>query len=424
MSSPVCLQLPGRPTLLVSPQPHASSVSVLLVVRAGSREDPPGREGMAHLLEHMVFQGTRRRPAPLEVVAALDRVGGELNAETDRECTTYSVQVPPEALELAVAGLADLVEAPLLRANDLAKERLVIEEEIAQYEDAPEDLVQELLRQAAWGTHPLAHCELGSQETVGAIQVRHLREFLQQRYRAERMVLSVAGRTTPEAVARAAGSVPWPGAASRSDGRPPAPHVPARQNLLDEQDTEETHIALAVPALPLGDPDVPALLLLNDLLGGSMTSRLFQEVREKRGLAYDIESELDLLSDTGLWSVSTGVRPERGAEALRVIGHTLGQLARGRIEQDELDHARGHFLGASMIYLEHHRNLAEWQARYLLLQGAVPDAETRRRALQAVTLEQARALAARLLTPQRLILSVVGPQTSIDPLRRALLSCW
>ncbi|MBM4318444.1 MAG: insulinase family protein, partial [Deltaproteobacteria bacterium] len=340
------------------------------------------------------------------------------------------------ALELAVASLADLVESPLLRASDLLKERMVIAEEIAQYEDAPEDFVQELLRQAAWGEHPLAHCELGSLESVDAIQVRHLRSFCAQHYRLPQMVLAVGGQSNPELVARTAASISWPsggqgggqeGGRTGRDGqrarRQPVPG-PVRLCLLDEQDTEETHIALAVPALPLGHPEVPALMLLNDLLGGCMTSRLFQEVREKRGLAYDIESELDLLSDAGLWTVYTGVRPERAAQALRVIGRELGQVAQGKFTQDELDHARGHLLGASMLYLEHHRNLVEWQARHLLLQGAVPDIEARRRRLQEVSLAEARELAARLLDPQRLILTVVGPQTSIDPLRRALLSCW
>ena len=424
MSHAELIRHPGLPALVITPQPHASSISVVLLVRAGSRDDPPHREGMAHLVEHMVFQGTRRRPAPHQVVAALDRVGGELNAETDRECTSYYVQLPPAHLELAVDSLADLVEAPLFLEQALTKEKRVVREEIAQFLDTPEDFVQELLRRGLWGEHPLAHCELGDEDSVARIKTRHLRQFLADHYRPEQMVLSVAGATTPEAVLAAARQVPWPAAGGSAPPPRPVPTVPPGQQLQENEDTEETHLALAFPALPLGDPDVPALILLNAMLGGCMTSRLFQEVREKRGLAYDVDSELDLLSDGGLWSVSTGVRPERAAEALRVIGHQLGLLAQGRFEQEELDHARGHSLGTSLLWFEHHRNLADWQARHLLLQGQLGDAARRQRELEAVDLAQAREVAQRLLDPARLVLAVVGPDDDLPALHRALLGCW
>ena len=422
VSRPSLLQVPGLPTLVVSHLPQARSISLLLLVRVGSRDDPPGLEGMAHLLEHMLFQGTRRHPGAREVVTALDRVGGDLNAETDRECTGLAAQVPAGHLELAVASLADLVEAPLLRSRDLAKERQVVKEEIAVYEDSPEDFVHDLLRRAAWSSHPLSHTELGDEESVSRIHTVQLRSFLHRHYVVESMVLSVAGRTEARAVLDAARRVPWPrGSAVPRSQAPPGPQAEA---LLDEQDTEETHIALAVPALPLSHPKRSALLLLNDLLGGSMTSRLFQELREVRGLVYDIESELDLLSDCGLWTVSTSVRPERAAEALRLVGYELGRLARGQIRDDELEHIRGHHLGAVELYLESPLNLAEIQGRTWFLEGRLLDEEAQRQEVEAVTLEEMRSLAGRLLLPERVSLALVGPDHPIEAMGRALSSCW
>lgn len=422
MSTLTPLRRPGLPALVVTPIPGARSVGVVLVVRVGSRSDPEGMAGMAHLLEHMVFQGTRLRPDPMSIVAALDRVGGDLNAHTDRECTTFSAHVPVGHLRLAIEVIADLATGALLRASDLRKEREVVHDEIAVYEDSPEELVQDMLRADAWQGHPLAHTELGSVESLERITARDLRAFMRQHFGWDRMVLGVAGCTTQEEVLQAAAAVPWPTGGPPQQQAPPGPVV--RGLRCEQQDTEEVHLALAVRSPPQQHPDLAPLLLANDLLGGSMVSRLFHELREARGLVYGVDSEIEALTDAGLWSVSTSVRPRHAAEALRAVGHELRRLAAGDVGPDDLEHARGHLIGSGELALEPPQHMADWQARTLCLQGRIPDIPQRRAKYEAVTLEGLHKACATYLDPSRCSLALVGPVGSSQAMERALLGGW
>jgi len=394
----------------------------VLVARVGSRCDPRGKEGMAHLLEHMVFQGTRRRPDPMSIVAAVDRVGGDLNAHTDRECTTFSAHVPAGNLRLAVEVLADLVCSPLLRGSDLRKEREVVHDEIAVYEDSPEELVEDLLRLQAWQRHPLAHTELGSAGSLEAITARDLKAFAARHLGWGRMALAVAGAATPEEVLAAAEAVSWPEGGAVPAHTPPA--APSGGLICDRQETEEIHLALAVQAPRQRHPDLAPLLLANDLLGGSMVSRLFHELRERRGLVYGVDSEIDALTDSGLWTVATSVRPRHAGEALRAIGHELGRLAAGDLADADLQHARGHLIGAGELSLEAPLHMADWQARTLCLQGKVPDLAKRRRRYEAVSLAAVHGSCATYLSSANPVLALVGPVETPEALERALLGGW
>ncbi len=411
---------PGLPTVVVTRLDHAMSVAMTLVVRAGSRDDPPGQEGMAHLLEHMVFQGTRRRPSALAVVSGVDRFGGELNAHTDRECTTFHAHVPAQRAPEALQVLVELVSEPLLRREDLDKERGVVAEEISVYEDAPDDYVHDLLREAAWKGHPLAHSELGSLESIQGVRAKDLRGFLHTNYTKDRMVLSVAGAVDPTGLMEEVASRKWPGIAqaARADHRVP-PRVDRGRVVTDYQETEETHVALGFPIGGIRDPDLPTLLLLEDLLGGSMTSRLFQTLRERWGLVYDVETELDLLSDTGLLTISTGVQPEQAARAMRLLAFELKALAEGRVTDRELEHAKGHYLGSMLLQLEHPVNLSEWQARYLSLAGQTANLDIRAARVRAVTREDLARVAEAVLSPDRVSMAIIGPHRDFGNLQRA-----
>jgi len=337
--------------------PALRSAAVGFWVGAGSRDERDAEAGASHFLEHLLFKGTADRSA-LEIAEAVESVGGDMNAFTAQELTAFYVRVPDDRLELALDILADIVWAPALRGDDIESERQVILEEIRMRDDAPDDLVHDLFASALFPDDPLGREVLGTQTSIEAMTRDDIVRHHRRHYHPANVVIAAAGNLTHDRVVeRVAGGVRGAATAGDGDGdghgaSTPSRAAPRRLALL-HRPTEQAHIVLGMRSLASGDPDRYALAVLNQALGGGMASRLFQEVRERRGLAYSVYSYRSSFRDTGAFGVYVGTAPERVDETLEVVETELRRVVTdGGITDHELDAAKGHLKGSIALSLE------------------------------------------------------------------------
>jgi predicted Zn-dependent peptidase len=307
-------------TVLSEHMPGVRSVSFGAWVRAASLHEPRERMGVSHLLEHMVFKGTARRNAH-EIALSLEALGGSLDAYTSREHTVYQGRVLDEHLTEAADVIADIVFRPTLRQSDLALERKVILEEIGMVEDTPDDLVFELHNEALWGSHPYGYSILGTRETVNHLAVSDLRELHTRAYHPGHLVVAAAGNVEHDQLLDVLNETGWTDAAARDDtplvSQPPRAEPPMVKHV--QRDGAQTHIVAGTTAVPHGDPRRFPLLLLSMLLGGGMSSRLFQRVREELGLAYSVYTYQTFHADVGMHGVYVATAPDSATAALDAI---------------------------------------------------------------------------------------------------------
>ncbi|WP_216216313.1 M16 family metallopeptidase [Amycolatopsis aidingensis] len=347
--------LPGGLRVITERIPGSSSATVGLWVGVGSRDEQPAVAGAAHYLEHLLFKGTGRRDAT-RIAEEIDAVGGEFNAFTAKEHTCYYAQVLDEDLPLAVDLVTDVVFDALCADSDVDTERSVVLEEIAMRDDDPEDLLHETFVHAVLGEHPLARPVLGTESSITGMSASALRSFYRRRYTLPRMVLAVAGNLEHTAVLRLVRKA-LRDRLSGSDG-PRAPRagkarIPAARKLaLRTDDTEQAHVMLGLRALSRHDERRFTLSVLNAALGGGMSSRLFQEVRERRGLAYQVYSSVASYADAGHLSVYAGCQPERLGEVAGLLGELLGKVAEDGLTDTEVARAKGQLRGSLVLGLE------------------------------------------------------------------------
>ncbi len=337
-----------RALLLAQPGARVASVSVW--VEAGSRYEPAAAQGISHFVEHMLFKGTESRSARA-LSEEMDRLGGSLNAYTAQECTRYYAQCLAEHTADTLALLSDMLLHARLAPEDAATERQVILDEIAMYEDIGEELAHEALCAALWEGSPLGRPICGTRETVAALGAEDLRRYIQTQYTPERLIVVVAGGFDREAVlACLRGGL---GALPRGGGRPQADRPRFRSALaLRPKEFEQVSLELAFPGIPAGDSRRYAMMLLQYIVGGGVSSRLFQRLREERGLAYSVYSSHDAQTNAGLFTVSAGVAPERQTEALEEIRRVLSGLLEEGITPAELERARAQAKSAFILGLE------------------------------------------------------------------------
>src|SRR3990170_650321 len=404
--------LPNGLRILTSSMPHTYSVSASLYVATGSRYERDAEAGVSHFLEHMLFKGTEKRPTAREIAEAIDGVGGMMNGGTDREYTVYYIKVARPHLELALDVLFDLVRRPLLDEAEVAKERQVVLEELAMVADSPAQLADLLLDAVLWPDQPLGRDVAGTPESVAHIDRAMTQEYLRRQYVPNSMVVALAGNVrhqeVVDAIWQAAGD--WPAGAPSSwfpstNGRGPRWAVRYKQ-------TEQAHVCLALRGLPLNHPDRYALSFLSVILGEGMSSRLFLELREKRGLVYDINSYVSHFLDTGAFSVYLGVDPKNAAQALQVVLAELARLRQDGPSGEELTKARELSKGRLLLRMEGTRNVSGWIGGQELLLGTVRSAEQAVAEMEAVTLEDLQRLARELIVPDQLHLAIVGPYRS------------
>jgi predicted Zn-dependent peptidase len=404
--------LPNGLRILTSSMPHTHSVAVTIYVGAGSRYERTGEEGVSHYLEHMLFKGTEKRRTAKEIAEAIDGVGGLLNGATDREYTTYYIKVARPHLGLAVDVLCQLVRHPLIETAEIEKERQVVIEELAAVADSPAQIADLLLDGLLWPDNPLGRDVAGSAETVNGITRDTMLEYLGEQYAPNNTVVAVTGNVTHEEVVRIFTDTlgGW------NRGSPaswlPATNTNGRRCIVQYKATEQAHVTLAVRGIPLGHPDRHAMSFLSVILGEGMSSRLFMELREKRGLVYDVSSYAYYFLDTGAFNVYTGVDPKKAPEAVKVVISELERLRDRGPATDELTKARELSKGRMLMRMEDSRAVSGWIGVQELLLGRVRTVEDIVDEMDAVTIEDLQRVAREIIDLRKCYLAVVGPYRS------------
>jgi predicted Zn-dependent peptidase len=345
--------LPNGLTVLSESMPGVRSVAFGAWVRSASIHETRERMGVSHMLEHMVFKGTRTRSAK-DIALSLESLGGSLDAYTAREHTSFQARVLDEHLPQAADVIADLMFRPTLKAADLTLERKVVLEEISMVDDTPDDLVFELHNEAMWGAHPYGYSILGTRDTVSALTVRDLKDLHERAYHPEHIVVAVSGNVDHDALIDALERTGWMDV-PRGDTPTPAtdsPQAAAPRTLHVERDTTQTHLVFGAPTVPHSDPRRYAMSLVSMLLGGGMSSRLFQRVREELGLAYSVYTYQSFHADIGVQGVYIGTAPESAGAAADAIRAELRELSENGIPEAELAAGKSQLKGQITLSLE------------------------------------------------------------------------
>jgi len=400
--------LPGGLRVVTETVPYVRSAAFGIWVGVGSRDESPELAGTSHFLEHLLFKGTRRRDA-LEIAAVMDAVGGEMNAFTAQEYTCYYARVLDTDLPLVVDVVSDLVVEALCAPADVESERGVILEEIAMHDDDPGDVVHDVFAEVLYAGHPLGRPVIGSAESVGQLSAEGIRGYHRERYAPADMVVSAAGNLDHEVVVelvrQAFGECLARPAGPSHHRQPP---VPQAGTLVEERATEQAHFVLGTSGLARDDDRRYALQVLSGALGGGMSSRLFQEVREKRGLAYSVYSYSSHHADSGMFGVYAGCAPGKVDEVLALCREGLDEVAAHGITEGELARSKGQLRGSLVLGLEDTGSQMSRIGKAELVHGEVLPVEELLARIEAVTLDDVRAVGADVLT-RPLSLGAIGP---------------
>jgi len=413
--------LPNGLIVLTERMEHVRSVAMGVWMRVGSRHEVPELNGISHFVEHMVFKGTKSRSAQ-RIAREVDAIGGNLDAFTGKETVCFNIKVLDEHLTTALDVLSDLVLNPVFASEEIARERGVILEEIKMDEDNPDTLVHEIFMQNFWKGHPLGKPILGTRETVRSFEQNTLVRFFEQRFQAGNMVFSAAGNlehdSFVEMIARHFSSLA-PGGVLSSDS---APTVTPRIHLRNKKSLEQVQLCLGVQAPPIADESRYATLLLNTILGGGMSSRLFQTVREERGLVYAIYSDLAPYRDTGSLCVYAGTSSDRAVQVIELIMEEFRRLKSEPLQPGELRRAQDQLKGNLVLSLESSMsrmsNLARQQMYFERFFGLDEIIER----VDAVTEDQVMAMAKDLFNADRVALTLLGRLDGLH-LSRKQLAC-
>ena len=395
--------------VVTSEMPHTRSVSMCMFVGVGSRYETDEEAGLSHFLEHMVFKGTAERPEPQQISAAIEGVGGVINAATEHELTVYWCKVAQPFFEDSLALLFDILRNSVYEPDAIEKERQVIFEELAMINDYPTYKVEALIDEMLWPGHPLGRDIGGTRESVGDITREMILDFVSAYYTPNNIVVSVAGNVShDDVVAQVEGLSEGWGLGGRNEWTPFMGAQCASQSKVEYRRTEQAHLSVALPGVSLMHPQRYALDLLSVALGEGMSSRLFVEVREKRGLAYDVHSEVSHFSDTGAIVVSAGVDPKRVYDAVETILEQVGAMRDG-LPEDELEKAKRLSAGRLMLRMEDTRAVANWMGQSEMLLGEIVHVDDVIEQVNAVTTDDVLCLANDVLVSERLNIAVVGP---------------
>ena len=401
--------LPNGLRILTSTIRHTNAVSIMFLFGAGSRYETPELAGASHLFEHMLFKGTPTRPTPRQISEVVEGVGGMLNAFTDREVTGYYCRVAQPNYRESIDLLSDMTLNSFFKDEDIAKEKQVVYEEIRASNDSPGARVSMMLDDLLWPEQPMGRDIAGSVESVGAISREQMLKYLETQYVGSNTVIAIAGNIehvdVVEQLTELLGGL--------HDGEilPMYPHEQKpiiKRVALEHRPTEQAHIAFGLPGLANDDPDRHALSIMSVILGETMSSRLFEEIREQRGLAYDIHSGAHFFSDCGALIVESGIDPARVDEAIPVI---LSELAKMRDGVTEAEWAQALALtkGRMMLRMEEARAVSSFLGIQELLRGKVETVDDVLAKIASVTREDIKRAANRVIKDENLVLSIVGP---------------
>jgi len=397
-------------TVLSERMPGVRSVALGAWIRAASIHESTAVMGVSHLLEHMVFKGTPTRDAR-EIALSLERLGGSLDAYTAREHTSYQARVLDEHVRVAADVLADMVYRPTLRASDLTLERKVVLEEIGMVDDTPDDLVFELHNAALWGTHPLGYSILGTRDTIGSLGVRELRALHDRAYHPAQTVVAAAGNIDHDRLLAVLTETGWAqipaGPATRLVAPPPKAAQPTTTHV--ERDTTQTHIVFGSPTIAHGDPRRYAFAIASSVLGGGMSSRLFQRIREELGLAYAIYTFSSLHADVGTHGVYVGTAPETAEQASDAIREELAKIAADALTADELTAGKNQLKGQVTLSLESVTTRMYRAASVELYGEPYRGLDEELAAIERVDHDDVRAVCREFFAPERQTVLSLGP---------------
>ena len=382
------------------------SISIGVWLTRGSRHESAARGGIAHFVEHMLFKGTTSRSAE-DIAQAIDSIGGQLDAFTAKEYASYYIKVLDEHLPLAVDILADIVRNPAFSAEDIEREKKVVLEEIKMVEDTPDDLVHELFTQGFWEDHPLGRPILGTKETVESFNPDLLRSYFQKAYTAENLIVSAVGNLSHAHVRglieEKFGSVPRRGEPLTEEAPTVVPKI-----LVRNKELEQSHICLGASSYPQNHDDRYSSYVLNTLLGGSMSSRLFQNVREKRGLAYAVFSGLSAYRDAGSFTIYAGCSNEAVGEVIDLVVEELRGVKQSPVPAAEIQRAKDHLKGSLMLSLENTANRMSHLARQEIYFDRQFGLDETLEGIERVTPDDVRRVATDLFKGQSLAATVLG----------------
>jgi len=387
--------------------PSVRSVALGMWVRTGSRDEAPTQAGVSHFLEHLLFKGTERHSA-IEISELFDGMGAAANAATGKETTHLHTRFLDEHTEAAFDLMAEMLLAPALPPDEIDSEREVVLEEIAMYEDEPQDRVHDVLAEAIYGDHPLGRRVLGRAEVIGSIPVPKIAGYHHTRYTAPNIVVAAAGHLEHARMVELAERLLTPPAANGGGGRPAGDDVEAQRFRFYEKDTEQYHICFGGPGIARSDERRYALGILDAIFGGSVSSRLFREVREKRGLAYSVGSYTEQYVDRGTIAMYVGTRAENVAEACEIIGRELVRLHDEGVTEDEISRAKEHVKGRMVLGLEATAARMARIARGIMFDVPLYSLDEMLERVDAVQADELAELAHQLYDPARLAAACVG----------------
>jgi len=406
--------------LITATMPHTRSVAIGFFIGAGSRYETEAHAGISHFIEHLCFKGTSKRPTAREISTVIEGVGGILNGGTDKELTVYWCKVAQPHFHLVLDVLVDMLLNSRFDPAEIEKERQVIIEEIHMSNDSPSQRVVMLIDELLWPEHPLGRDIAGNKESVSTISRDTLLGYLTSQYQPSNTVVAIAGDIQHQEAATAVKQIPGNWTTQQPHpGYLAYKEKPVRRLRIENRDTEQVHLCLALPGLPLLHPKRFTLDLLNIILGEGMSSRLFTEIRDKLGLAYSIGSYVDHFSDTGSIIISAGVEIRNLQVAIKAILEQLSQL-KETIPESELVKAKEFSKGRLLLRMEDSRSVVGWMGGQEILTGRILSVDEVMSIIDAITTEELRRLARELLVGSQLRLAVVGPVQPDEPLEELL----
>ena len=387
--------------------PYMSSVSLGIFAGTGSRHETPAEQGVSHFIEHLMFKGTHRRSAK-DIAEMVDDVGGQLNAATDRENTCYYIKVLPEHLSLGMDILSDMLLNSNFADVDVEKERQVVLEEISLYEDSPDELIHDLHMNSLWPGHALGRNILGTRETIAAMDRQAILDYRIRHYVPDNLVIAAAGNLTHEQLVELS-QLYWADVSGKSQMLvdPTPTFVAAR--LLQEKDIEQLHVCLGTPGVAHDSSQYYASHVLNTILGGGVSSRLFQSIREDRGLAYSVCSYPSSFRDTGLMTIYAGVSPENSREVIEITNAILADIRVNGVRPDEIKRAKEQLKAGLMFSMESSASRMSRVGRAEISSREYLSPEKLAAKVDAVSLEQLFELAQPLYQPENTCMTALGP---------------
>ena len=390
--------------------PYMKSVAIVFGIGAGSRYEAQKHQGISHLIEHMLFKGTKKRKDTLEISQVIEGIGGAINASTSKETTHLYVKVPHEHFKTAFDVLADLITDSLMKEEDLYNEKNIIIEEIKKYQDIPEELVEILLDKIMWKNHPLGRSILGNEKSVINMQRDDLLSYINRFYRPNNLVISVAGNIKiAEAVLQIEKYF------KKTENSEIERYLPVKCNQKTAQvgikfkKSSQTHLSFGFPGISRLDPDKYSQDLLDIILGSGLSSRLFQKIRVKKSLAYDIHSFIQYFNDTSAFNIYAGIDSNKLKETIQTILEELDKIKDNSLKEDELRKAKEMYKGALSLSLESTLSRAFWLGDMILLYGKPSTFDEIKRKIEEVKLQNIQRMAQNIFTKEKINLSIVGP---------------